>query len=957
MNFNSSALLQRRPFFYTLLLTTFLWFALPQTAHAQGPIRINFSTNNGFAPFQRGDVVNTLTIGPLTVDIDVQSRGAHDVAMIFDTSNPGTFDPDLGAPNQACPGGGPGEGVGGEPGGLGPNCKPLGNALIIPTEVPPAPGGPNDDRAGGVITLTFNRPVKVNMLQLLDIEENGLDILMRDPSGTQIGQIFQPEGLGNNSYEEFVVNIPNVQSIVFMLPGSGAIAGLDVTPWPADTASLGDYVWIDENGDGIQNESAANGLNGVTVELLNQAGAVITTTQTANSPIDGFPGYYLFDGLAPGTYSVRFVRPQGYLFTTPNASANNKVDSDANLSTGQSGPVTLAAGDFDPSIDAGLIVSQVGSIGDTIWCDADGNGVPDAGEGLAGVTVILSGPISATTQTDANGNYLFSNLPLGEYAVSVDRTTLPTTCNIPSIEPDDTLDNQSVTLITETVPNDLDQDFAYVPPAPNLGSIGDTIWCDVNGNGAPDPGEGLAGVTVLLTGPVGGSTQTDGNGNYLFASLPLGEYTVSVDRSTLPTSCNIPSIEPDDTLDNQSTTVLTESVPNDLDQDFAYVPPATVLGSIGDTIWCDADGNAMPDAGEGLAGVTVQITGPISATTQTDADGFYLFENLPLGTYTVSVDRSTLPTTCNLPSIEPDGTLDNQSSTTLTETTPNDLTQDFAYVPPAPGNLSAIGDRVWLDVNNNGIQDEGEPGQPNVTVTLFDAAGQSIDSMPTDENGLYLFSQLPAGSYSIGVALPTGYTFSPPNQGDSDARDSDVATDTGRTPAVTLAEGETNLTVDAGLYQPLPELHIRKSDSGGVVFPGSVISYTLVFSNSGDAGAIGVTVTELVPNFTTFLPESSTPGWSCAGGEVSPGTTCTFEVGELAAGATDSLLFAVRVDATLPDTVVQIANNVVISDNSGRPGGSDSDVVVSRPQEPNALEEGEEPTGLNERIYIPVVVR
>lgn len=956
MNFSSSALLQRRLLIFTFLPALLFLFALPQTAHAQGPIRIDFSTNNG-VPLQRGDIVNSITVGSLTVDIAVESQGANNVAMIFDTGNPGSFDPDLGAPNGACPGGGPGQGVGGEPGGLGPNCKPLSNALIIPTNVPPASGGPNDDRAGGIITLTFNRPVMVNMLQLLDIEENGLDILMRDPSGAQIGQIFQPNGLGNNSYEEFVVNIANVQSLVFLLPGSGAIAGLDVTPWPSEVASLGDYVWIDQNGDGIQNESAESGLNGVTVELLNQAGQVISTTQTTDDPISGLSGYYLFNNLTPGSYAVHFVRPQGYLFTTPNASANIQVDSNANPATGQSAPVTLAAGDYDPSIDAGLIVGQVGSIGDTIWCDMNGNRAPDAGEGLAGVTVNLSGPVNATTQTDANGNYLFPNLPLGEYTISVDRTTLPTTCNIPAIEPDDTLDNQSITLITETLPDDLTQDFAYVPPASNLGSIGDTIWCDMNGNGAPDAGEGIEGVTVLLVGPVGGSTQTDVNGNYLFPNLPLGEYTVSVDRSTLPNTCNIPAIEPDGTLDNQSVTVLTETAPIDLDQDFAYVPPTPNLGRIGDTIWCDADGNAMPDAGEGLAGVTVQISGPISAATQTDANGAYLFANLPLGEYTVSIDRNTLPTTCNVPSIEPDGTLDNQSNTVLTETAPTDLDQDFAYVPPRPGNLSAIGDRVWLDENNNGIQDAGEAGQPDVTVTLYNAAGQPVDSMQTDANGNYLFAQLPPGSYSIGVDLPATYSFSPANQGADDAADSDVAPDTGRSALVALAEGETNLTVDAGLYLPLPDLHIHKSDGGGVVFPSSIISYTLVFSNTGAGDAIGVVVTELVPDHTTFLPALSTPGWTCAGDQVAPGAACTFNVGSLAAGASGSLIFAVRIDAVLPPTVVQIANNVVLSDDSGRPGGNDSDVVVTRPGVPTALPEGEEPARLERRIYMPVVVQ
>ena len=78
--------------------------------------------------------------------------------------------------------------------------------------------------------------------------------------------------------------------------------------------------------------------------------------------------------------------------------------------------------------------------------------------------------------------------------------------------------------------------------------------------------------------------------------------------------------------------------------DFGYQPPAP-LGSIGDTIWFDADasGTATEDAGEnGIAGVTVALIQdtngngvqdagePIIATDTTDDNGNYLFEDLPL---------------------------------------------------------------------------------------------------------------------------------------------------------------------------------------------------------------------------------------------------------------------------------------------------------------------------------------
>jgi hypothetical protein len=89
------------------------------------------------------------------------------------------------------------------------------------------------------------------------------------------------------------------------------------------------------NGNGIQN-AGEPGLNGVTVNLLDSGGSVIDTTVTANNG-GGNPGYYQFTDLAPGTYSVQFVLPGGYVFTPQDADGlgvNGPVNSDANTVTG-----------------------------------------------------------------------------------------------------------------------------------------------------------------------------------------------------------------------------------------------------------------------------------------------------------------------------------------------------------------------------------------------------------------------------------------------------------------------------------------------------------------------------------------------------------------------------------------------------------------------------------------------
>ena len=65
-------------------------------------------------------------------------------------------------------------------------------------------------------------------------------------------------------------------------------------------------------------------------------------------------------------------------------------------------------------VDAGLYGPDTFTIGDLVWLDADGNGVPGSGEGIPGVTVNLhdgNGKLIRTTVTDSNGNYSFSDLP------------------------------------------------------------------------------------------------------------------------------------------------------------------------------------------------------------------------------------------------------------------------------------------------------------------------------------------------------------------------------------------------------------------------------------------------------------------------------------------------------------------------------------------------------------------
>ncbi len=116
---------------------------------------------------------------------------------------------------------------------------------------------------------------------------------------------------------------------------------------------------------------------------------------------------------------------------------------------------------------------------------------------------------------------------------------------------------------------------------------------------------------------------------------------------------------------------------------------------------------------------------------------------------------------------------------------------------------ASIGDRVWLDANQNGVQDGGEAGVANVTVQLKDSNGNVIATQQTDASGNYLFDKLAAGNYQVGVTAPSQYELTAKDAfgNGADAIDSDVNVSTGHTDTITLREGEANRTVDAGLVE------------------------------------------------------------------------------------------------------------------------------------------------------------
>jgi len=123
-----------------------------------------------------------------------------------------------------------------------------------------------------------------------------------------------------------------------------------------------------------------------------------------------------------------------------------------------------------------------------------------------------------------------------------------------------------------------------------------------------------------------------------------------------------------------------------------------------------------------------------------------------------------------------------------------------------------------------------------------------------------------------------------------------------------------NNAEDVDFLQARPELEIIKTSNQASAFPNEIYIYQLNYANIGDQGSAGVVITETVPNYSTFSTTGSSSGWSCNNGDIA-GTTCSYNVGGLAATETGLITFAVRLNSTVPTGITELINEVEIADD------------------------------------------
>ena len=214
--------------------------------------------------------------------------------------------------------------------------------------------------------------------------------------------------------------------------------------------------------------------------------------------------------------------------------------------------------------------------------------------GLGGVTVRLSGMAEAQTATDNSGQFAFTGLRAGTYAVEISGFDMD------EVGFGSTSSSATVGVGESKI---ISFDGTYLRTAGIEGRVS-------------IEGEGLSGVTVSLGGSESGTTTTDAGGRYAFAKLKAGVYTVAI------SGYDADDYEFEST--SESVTLATGETAN--------VPfEGTLLRTAGIS-------GRVSVGGMGLAGVTVSLSGmddPREATT--NAQGQYGFAGLAEGTYVLSM--------------------------------------------------------------------------------------------------------------------------------------------------------------------------------------------------------------------------------------------------------------------------------------------------------------------------------
>ncbi len=558
-------------------------------------------------------------------------------------------------------------------------------------------------------------------------------------------------------------------------------------------------VYVDKNrNDTFDGTPTDAPLPNVTLRLVQ--GADCTSGTTLQTVLSDINGGYAFSGVTSGAaYLICETQPVGYGNGTQNPGT-------AATST-QPNVISIAALPAGGST-GNHFAERFASIAGSVYADLSAatpaltnNGVRDVGElGIGSVPVTLSGndingvAVSLTVTTDSNGNYLFDGLLQSDASgYTVTEGAIPPASgaftdgkeHVGSAGGSAAVNDVISGIVLAAGTQATAYDFGELP----LSTISGTVYLDRNRNnlfdGSPTDAP-LPGVTLRLVqgascaaGTVLQTVVSDVNGGYLFTAVSAGGDYLLCETQPVAYANGVENPGPSGSVPAPNTILITNlplggSAGNHFGERGA---------SLAGTVFLDANNDGARQGGEnGIASVTITLTGndvllnPISRTATTDSSGNFRFDDLPMsaaGGYQLTEQAA-----------QPQVLVGGSSVTTLNGrttagTVPGGSVGSFTPVGTTPSVIGgitlpagadgvnflfaeilpvAISGTVFVDINNNGVQDPpADIGLNGVTLVISgtDDTGAAVSRNVTT---------LPDGSFSLSDLRPGTYTITEPTQ-------------------------------------------------------------------------------------------------------------------------------------------------------------------------------------------------
>ncbi len=371
----------------------------------------------------------------------------------------------------------------------------------------------------------------------------------------------------------------------------------------APRSSLGDFVWNDSNGNGVQ-DSGEPGVDGVTVNLyqvLDQTPAQIATMPTAGG------GQYLFPNLVPGDYFVEFLPPQGVVITAPGQGGDPALDSNPDRTTGRTPIIELMEGENNLTIDAGVYSPSIALKKYTNGEDADA---------VTGPSILVNTPVTWTYYITNTGSVSLTNVGLSDDVIGLiqcPQSVLPAGASMLCQAVGNAQVGQYANLGTVTgYPPLSETPIGATDPSHYIGYDPDptiVVKKSASQTALPWPG-GMVTFTVVVTNTsindvVTLTELTDSiYGNLVGKGTCTMPQTLQLGAAYTCEFAEIVTIPEDNDGNFTHRNVVTargngvQSEPVDGDGEISITVPCENGGTISGLVWHDANGNNMVDPGE-----------------------------------------------------------------------------------------------------------------------------------------------------------------------------------------------------------------------------------------------------------------------------------------------------------------------------------------------------------------------